>query len=52
MPRAAIQKAAEGGQLRKLEAVTEHGKSFYEASIRKAGRSGEIQIDSNGARVK
>jgi uncharacterized membrane protein YkoI len=50
--RAAIQKAAAGGQLRKVEAVTEHGKSFYEASIRKGGRSTEIQIDSNGARVK
>lgn len=50
--RAAIQKAAEGGELRKVEAVTEHGKSFYEASIRKGGGSREIQIDNNGARVK
>ncbi len=50
--RAAIQKAAEGGTLRKVESVTEHGKSFYEASIRRGGKSSEIQVDSNGARIK
>jgi len=49
--RAAIQKAAQGGTLRKVEAVTEHGKSFYEADIRKGGKSSEFQVDSNGARV-
>lgn len=50
--RDAIQKAAEGGTLRKVELVTEHGKSFYEADIRKGGKSSEVQVDSNGARVK
>ena len=50
--RAAIAKAAEGGTLRKVEAVSEGGKSFYEASIRKAGRGREIQVDATGARLK
>jgi uncharacterized membrane protein YkoI len=50
--RATIQKAAEGGTLRSVELVTEGGKSFYEASIRKGGKSREVQVDENGARIK
>jgi uncharacterized membrane protein YkoI len=50
--RAAVQKAAEGGALRKLESVTEGGKSFFEATIRKAGKSWEVQVDQDGARLK
>jgi uncharacterized membrane protein YkoI len=50
--RSAIEKASQGGTLRKVEAVTENGKTFYEASIRKNGKSMEFQVDSNGARVK
>jgi uncharacterized membrane protein YkoI len=50
--RAAIQKAAEGGTLRKVESVTEGGKSFYEADIRKGGKSSEVQVDASGARIK
>jgi uncharacterized membrane protein YkoI len=50
--RTAIQKAAEGGALRKVESVTEGGKSFYEASIRKGGKSSEVQVDKDGATIK
>jgi uncharacterized membrane protein YkoI len=50
--RAAFEKAAEGGTLRQVESVTEGGKSFYEADIRKGGKSSEVQVDKNGARIK
>jgi uncharacterized membrane protein YkoI len=50
--RVAIQKAMEGGTLRKVELVKENGKTFYEATIRKAGKSSEIQVDPNGALIK
>ncbi len=50
--RTAIQKAAEGGTLRKVESVTEGGESFYEASIRKGGKSLEVQVDKNSATIK
>jgi uncharacterized membrane protein YkoI len=50
--RAAIQKAVGIGKLQKGESVTENGTSFYEATIRKAGKSSEIKVDANGATVK
>ena len=49
---AAIQKAVGNGQLQKVESVTENGKSFYEASFRRDGKSSEVQFDANGAKVK
>ncbi len=50
--RKAIQSAAEGGTLRKVESVTEGEKSFYEASIRKGGKSSEIQVNTDGVLIK
>jgi uncharacterized membrane protein YkoI len=50
--REAIQKAVGKGKLQKVESVTENGNSFYEASIRKAGKSSEVKVDANGAAVK
>ena len=50
--RAALQKAAEDGVLREVESVSEGGKSFCEASIRKGGKSSEVQVDRKGARIK
>ena len=50
--RAAIQKAAQGGTVRKVELVNERGKSFYEAEIRTGGKSSEIQVDASGVRLK
>jgi uncharacterized membrane protein YkoI len=50
--RGAIQKAAGTGKLQKVESVTENGTSFYEATIRTAGKSSEIKVAANGATVK
>ena len=50
--RSAIQKAVGSGKLQKLESVTENGASFYEASIRKAGKDSEVKVDAKGATVK
>jgi uncharacterized membrane protein YkoI len=50
--RAAIQSAAGDGTLRKVEWITEGGKSFYEASIRKSGKSSEVQVNGDGTHVK
>jgi uncharacterized membrane protein YkoI len=50
--REAIQKAVGKGKLQKLESLTENGNSFYEASIRKGGKSSEVKVDANGAAVK
>ena len=49
---AAIQKAVGNGKLQKIESVTENGKSFYEASFRKDGKSSEVQVDASGSKVK
>ena len=50
--REAIQKAVGKGKLQKVESVTENGSSFYEASIRKAGKSSEFKVDATGAPLK
>ena len=50
--RAAIEKAAKGATLRKVESVSEDGKNFYEASIRRDGKSSEVQVDRNGNTIK
>jgi len=50
--REAIQRAVGKGQLRKVELVTEGGKSFYEAALKKNGKSSEIHVDATGAPVK
>jgi uncharacterized membrane protein YkoI len=50
--RAALQKAAGAGKVNKVELVTENEKSFYEAAIRKDGKSTEIQVDASGKTIK
>jgi uncharacterized membrane protein YkoI len=50
--RVAVQRAVGAGKLQKVESVTEKGTSFYEATIRKAGKSSEIKVDANGATLK
>jgi uncharacterized membrane protein YkoI len=50
--RAAIQKAADTGKIEKVELVNEDGKTFYEAALRKNGKSSEIQVDASGKTVK
>jgi len=50
--RAAIEKAASGGKIRKVEVVTEGAKVSYEAAITKAGRNSELKVTADGAVVK
>jgi len=47
--KAAIEKAAAGGTVHKVETVTRGGATSYEASIRKAGKKSEIVVGSDGA---
>ena len=47
-----IEKAASGAPIRKVEAVSENGKSFFEASFRKGAKSAEVQVDAQGNKVK
>jgi uncharacterized membrane protein YkoI len=48
----AIEKAATGGKITKLETVTKGGVTNYEAAIVKAGKSSEIKVAANGSIVK
>ncbi len=50
--RDAIQKAASGATLGKVETVTESGRTSYEATIRKGTRDTEFKVDSSGKTVK
>jgi uncharacterized membrane protein YkoI len=47
--RAAIEKAAAGGTVQKVETVTKGGATSYEASFSKAGKKSEIVVGSDGA---
>jgi hypothetical protein len=49
---AALKKAASGGKLLLVEAVTEGTSKFYEAQIEKAGKKSEVQVDAAGKVVK
>jgi uncharacterized membrane protein YkoI len=48
----AIEKAATGGKITKLETVTKDGVTNYEAAIEKADKSSEIKVMANGSIVK
>jgi uncharacterized membrane protein YkoI len=50
--RGAIQKAAAGAKIQKIETVIEKGKSFFEASFRKGNKTIEVQVDSAGNIIK
>jgi uncharacterized membrane protein YkoI len=50
--RAAIQKAAGAGTVKKVESVTENGAAFYEAAISKGGKTSEFKVDAKGTAVK
>ena len=50
--RDAIQKAAAGGKIQKIETVTEKGKSFFEASFRKGNKTTEVQVDAAGNKIR
>jgi len=50
--RTAIQKAVGSGTLKKVEAVKENGRMFYEASFKAGAKSKEIRFDAEGKPVK
>ena len=50
--RAAITKAAGAGTVKRVEAVTEHGTTFYEAEIVAGGHPSEVKVDAAGKPVK
>jgi len=50
--REAIQKAAGMGKVNKVEAVTENGKTFYEAAIKTGTKNKEVKFDAAGVPVK
>jgi hypothetical protein len=50
--RAAIEKAASGGKLNKVEAVTKGSVVTYEASITRVGKKSEVLFNADGTRGK
>jgi len=50
--RAAIQKAATGGKVTKVEVVTKDGKTTYAAVVSKGGKDTEIAVAADGSAVK
>ena len=50
--RAALVKAAGAGTVKRVEAVTEHGATFYEAEIVTGGRTSEVTLDAAGRPLK
>jgi uncharacterized membrane protein YkoI len=50
--KAAIEKAAMGGEIWKVEAVTKNGVTAYEAAITKAGKNTEIKVTSDGSIIR
>jgi uncharacterized membrane protein YkoI len=50
--KAAIERAAEGGKIKKVEKVTEGGTTSFEAAYTKAGKSHEIAVKPDGSPVK
>jgi hypothetical protein len=50
--RAAIEKATEGGRIKKVEKVTEGGTTSYEAAYSKGGKNHEVALKPDGSPVK
>ena len=50
--KAGIEKATEGGRIKKVEKVTEGGTTSYEAAYSKGGRSHEVAVNPDGSPVK
>jgi uncharacterized membrane protein YkoI len=50
--RAAIEKGAASGKIGLVEAVTEEGKTSYEAHVTTGKKKSEIKVDANGNTVK
>jgi uncharacterized membrane protein YkoI len=50
--RAAIEKGTGNGKVRRVEAVTQKGTTYYEAQISRAGRHSEIKVTASGETVR
>jgi uncharacterized membrane protein YkoI len=50
--KAAIEKAAAGGKVTKVEIVTKGKSTNYEAAITKAGKNSEIKVAADGSIIK
>ena len=50
--RSAIEKAATGGRITRVETITEGGKTAYEAQLSKGGKNSEVKVDASGAPVQ
>jgi uncharacterized membrane protein YkoI len=50
--KAAIEKAATGGKVTKVETVTKGGVTNYEAIITKSGKNSEIKVKADGSIIK
>jgi VCBS repeat-containing protein len=50
--RTAIQKAAAGGSVKRVETVTEGGGTAYEAAIQVKGKNSEVTVNADGSRRK
>jgi uncharacterized membrane protein YkoI len=50
--KAAIEKAATGGKITKVETVTKGGVTNYEAAITKSGKNSEIKVKADGSIIK
>jgi uncharacterized membrane protein YkoI len=50
--RSAIEKAAGGGKIMLVEAVTEDGKTTYEAQVTTGKKKSEVKVDADGKTVK
>ena len=50
--RAAIEKTTGNGKVRRVEAVTRKGTTYYEAQIRKGGRNSEVKVTASGETVR
>ena len=50
--RAAIEKATEGGRIKKVEKVTEGGTTSYEAAYIKGGKNHEVALKPDGSPVR
>ena len=50
--KAGIEKATEGGRIKKVEKVTEGGTTSYEAAYSKGGKNHEVAVKPDGSPVK
>jgi uncharacterized membrane protein YkoI len=48
LARTALQRAAVGGEITKVEAITKNGVTLYEAEVKKKGKDSEVVVGADG----